>query len=434
MKDQGDPLKVPSHRTPFRADKRTTETLPFHPFDRTDFPVTAPQFPAAWGQAPAQPAPQYPPAAGGYPAQAPPQQFAPPAPPMAPAQQFTQGPPPWQPPAPGYGYPAPAPGYGPPPQYDPYAAAAPQAPTFTPASGTLDDYMNQKPAGAQYWKFKQLGAVNIGMVKRDLRDADVHQVSFNGQPVRRKDGSISTEMVIDVPMVNADGTEAILEIKGHQRKAFEDVVLAGSGGARRLPEGGSMIRATFIRTEPSNGGGSDKKIIQWEYVPADRVQGGATPQSQAPANGYPQQTMQPVQANGHVDPAMNYQAAAQQFAPQQTAPAQQPVAPPTPPSAQPPAPVPSPHPSQDPAYAAWLAQQAAASPGSAYHQGPPAAPQQDLQYATPVPAAQQYQQPAMQAPPAGAQGAPAPAPYAPPGMDPQAAQLFGNLLGGAPAQ
>lgn len=385
--------------------------------------MTAPQFPAAWGQAPAQPAPQYPPAAGGYPTQAPPQQFQ-----QLPPQQFTQGPPPWQPPAPGYGYPAPAPGYGPPPQYDPYAAAAPQAPAFTPAAGTLDDYMNQKPAGAQYWKFKQLGAVNIGMVKRDLRDADVHQVSFNGQPVRRKDGSISTEMVIDVPMVNQDGTEAILEIKGHQRKAFEDVVLAGSGGARRLPEGGSMIRATFIRTEPSNGGGSDKKIIQWEYVPAEQVQGGATPQSQAPANGYQQAPAQP-----------------QQFAPQQTAPAQQPAAPPTPPSAQPPAPVPSPNPAvaqyvqagaaQDPAYAAWLAQQAAASPGSAHYQGAPTAPQQpDLQYATPVPGPQQYQQPAMQAPPAGAQGAPAPAPYAPPGMDPQAAAMFGNLLGGAPAQ
>lgn len=382
----------------------------------------APQFPAAWGAQPPAPVQQQQfPAPGGY---APPQQF-----PAAPPAQYAPQPGyPAQPPNPyvgaqpfnAYGNPQ---AFGQPPAYDPYVQAQqyapPQPPTFTPAAGTLDDYMNQKPAGAQYWKFKQLGAVNIGMVKRDLRDGDVHQVSFNGQPVRRKDGSISTEMVIDVPMVNQDGSESILEIKGHQRKAFEDVVQAGSGGARRLPEGGSMIRATFVRTEPSNGGGSDKKIIQWEYVPADQVQGGAP---QAPA----QQPQQP------------------QFAPQQTAPAQQPAAPPTPPSAQPPAPVPSPNPAvaqyvqagaaQDPAYAAWLAQQAAASPGSAYYQGAPAAPQQDLQYATPVPAAQQYQQPPMQAPPAGAQGAPAPAPYAPPGMDPAAAQMFGNLLGGAPAQ
>jgi len=364
--------------------------------------VTAPQFPTAWGAQPPAPAPAA--APGGY---APPQQFAQPGYPQQPPAQYA-------PAAPGQYY-QPQPGipqgYPPaPPAYDPYAAAQP--PAFVPAQGSLDDYMNQRPAGAQYWKFPQPGHVNIGMVERDLRDSDVHQVSFNGQPVRRKDGSISGEMVLDVPLVNPDGTKSIMEFKGHQRTAFEEVVSAGSGGKRRLPEGGSMIRGTFTHTEPSRGGGSPKKIIRWEYVPADQVQqqggsGSANPLPAAPAQPRPD-----LQYATPVPDAQQYQQPAMQAppaAPQQYA---QPSNP-------------------DPAYAAWLAQQ---QNGYAPQQAAPA--QQFPQAAAPTtpPAAQQAPAPVPSSNGQQPQGPPAPQPYAAPGLDPQHAQLFGTLLGGAPAQ
>ena len=340
--------------------------------------MTAPQFPAAWGAQPPAPAPAA--APGGY---APPQY----APPAQPPQQFGQYPTPQAPPSqyapqgwptPNPYMPAPAPALG----YDPYAAAQP--PAFTPAQGSLDDYMNQRPAGAAYWKFPQPGHVNIGMVERDLRDSDVHQVSFNGQPVRRKDGSISGEMVLDVPLVNPDGTKSIMEFKGHQRTAFEEVVSAGSGGKRRLPEGGSMIRGTFTHTEPSRGGGSPKKIIRWEYVPADQVQGGMPA---APAG-----SVAPQQAQQYAQPAM------------QAPPAQ---------------------PHQDPAYAAWLAQQqnSQVPQQAAPAQQPATFPPPLAQQPAPVPSSNGQPQ-----------GPPAPQPYAAPGLDPQAQAMFGNLLGGAPAQ
>lgn len=418
--------------------------------------MTAPSFPAAWGQAPAQPAPQYPPAAGGYPP-AQPQQFPPAAP-----QAYGQPMAPQYPPAQPGQYYQPQPGLpgGYPPAFDPYAAA--QAPQFTPAGGTLDEYMNQRPAGAAFWKFPNPGHVNIGMVKRDLRDSDVQQVTFNGQPVRRKDGSFSQEKSINIPVVNADGTEAIWEVKGADRTVLEDAVSAGSGGARKLPEGGSMLRVTFTHTEPSRGGGSPRKVKQVEYVPAEQVQGGtpaAAPQQPAQPNPVPT-------APGH--PQFDPNAYAAWMAGQQQAVAQ-------------PAPAQAPPQHNGSAEHTQWANQATAATMSPFPGQPqyPAQPTQDLQYATPVPGAQQYQHPQMQAPaaapqgfpqqaapaqqvpqaaafspqaqqapapgpsptPAGAypqqpqgQGAPAPQPYAPPGMDPAAAQMFAGLIGGAPAQ
>jgi len=357
--------------------------------------VTAPQFPAAWGAQPPAPAPAA--APGGY---APPQQFGQPGYPQqqppaqyAPPGQYYQ-------PQPGLpqGYPPPA------PAYDPYAAAQP--PAFTPAQGSLDDYMNQRPAGAAYWKFPAPGHANIGMVERDLRDSDVHQVSFNGQPVRRKDQSISTEMVLDVPLVNPDGTKSIMEFKGHQRTAFEEAVSAGSGGKRRLPEAGSMIRGTFTHTEPSRGGGSPKKIIRWEYVPADQVQGQGATNTVAQTLAPPQQPQQDLQYATPVPAAQQYRQPAMQAPP---AAPQQP---------------------QDPAYAAWLAQQ---QNGYAPQQAAPAQQVPPAAAPTTPPAAQQAPAPApsFNGQP---QGPPAPQPYAAPGLDPQAQAMFGNLLGGAPAQ
>jgi hypothetical protein len=377
--------------------------------------VTAPQFPAAWGQppAPVSQAPGYPPQQP--PAQYAPQPYAPPAAPMAPPQQ---------PYAPPQGY-SPAAMY--PPAYDPYAQGPPQPPAFQPAPGTLDEYMNQRPAGAQYWKFPNPGHVNIGMVERDLRDSDVHQVSFNGQPVRRKDQSISQEKVLDVPLVNPDGTKSIMEFKGHQRTALEEAVSAGSGGARRLPEGGSMIRGEFTHTEASRGGGSPKKIIRWSYVPADQVQ--AQPNGQpAPAPTPQQQAPQDLQYATPVPGAQQYAQPAMQSPP--AAPQQwqgNPIADPNTGQWGPPPPVQQQYaqPSNpDPAYAAWLASQ-----GQAPQQAAPA-----QQFAAPTaPAAQPQAQPAP-APSSNPAGPPPPQQYTAPGLDPAAAQMFAGLLGGAPAQ
>jgi hypothetical protein len=291
------------------------------------------------------------------------------------------------------GYPMPG-AYPPPVHYqDPYAPAqqyqaAPQPPAFVPEAGTLDEYLGQKAAGAQYWKFAQPGAVNIGMFERDPRDSDVAQVMYKGQPRRRADGSISQEKSLTLPIVNQDGTKALIEFQGHQRTAFEEAVSAATNGASRLPKGGGMLRGEFTHTEPSNGGGSPKKIIKWDYVPPEAVQ---APQHAAVMAAQPQHVQQALQQPTQAAPAP---------APQQAPP-----------------PPPQPH---------WDGQQ------WVYPQaGPAPAPQQaaPAQYAAP-PAAAAYPQAAPAQPPAP-QGPPPPQQYAPPGMDPAAAAQFAGLMGSA---
>lgn len=357
--------------------------------------MTAPQFPAAWGQPPAPAAAQAP----GYP----PQQFAPPAQQAygqypTPPQQLPPPPvqyPPAQPamygalPAQGIpGYPMPGqyppapPQYGPAPVHyqDPYAP-----PSFQPAGGTLDEYANQRPAGAQYWKFGQPGtpaATNIGMVERDLRDSDVQQVTFKGQPVRRPDQSISQEKSLNLPMVNQDGSKAIWEVKGADRTLLTDTCRA-AGVESGLPEGGSMLKVTHTHTEASRGGGSPRKVKTIEYVRPGQV-------SAAPV----QQSLP--------------QPAPQAAPPQAPAPQQAPPPPPQP---------------------VWDGQQ------WTYPQAAPvAAPQQaaPAQYAVP-PAAPAYPQQAAPAQPSP-QGPPPPVQYAPPGMAPEHAAQFAGLMGGAAQQ
>lgn len=308
--------------------------------------MTAPQFPASWGaQPPAQapaPAPggyappQYPPAGPqfpqGYAQQAPPPPPAYPNPQQAPQFAPGQYPPP-------YGYP-PAPPQG----YDPYAAQqAPQGPpAFTPAGGTLDEYLGQKAAGANYWKFPNVGAVNIGMVERDLRDSDIAQITYKGQPVRRTDGSISQEKTLSIPLVNQDGSKSIWEVKSHWRSQLTDVVRA-AGVESGLPEGGSMIKVVHTHTEASSGGGSPKKCGTIEYVRPGQVS-AVPPAPQAQPQQY---APPPVQQQGPpappAPPAPVWDG--QQWVYPQQAPAQpqQPVAPPAQPPAQAGPPVPQPY-------------------------------------------------------------------------------------------
>lgn len=387
-----------------------------------------PQFPMpqGWGAQPPAPAQQFAQAPGGYaPPQQPqfPQQFQAPA---APPQANPYAPPmaPQFPPAqPGY---APAGPYGAPPQYDPYAAfqpglpqgQPPQVPAFTPAGGTLDEYVGQRETGAKFWKWTNPSDTRIGMVERELRDTDVRQVSFQGRAVQRMDGSVSQEKSLCIPLVEQDGTKWTWEVKGHNRTKLTEVCRA-AGVENGLPEGGSMLRVTFTHRENVGTGGAQRKVLDIQYARPNQVQGGVhspaehagyanMTQSQQPDLQYAtpvpgaQQYAQPAMQSPPVAPqqpqsvpgpqvydGQQWQQTQFPVAPQQAAPAQQfpPQAAFTP-QAQP-APVPSP------------------TPAGAY----PAAAQQP-----------------------GSQGPPAPQPYAPPGMDPAAAQMFANLVGGAAPQ
>lgn len=227
--------------------------------------MTAPQFPAGWGQGPAPVAPQpQPPVFPGPPAP----QYAPPAPAQYPPGTY---PPAAYLPAPQYAQPQ----YGAPQVYGP----PPEQPQFTPAGGTLDGYLAQRSAGAAYWKFPQEGHVNIGMVARDLRDTDVAQVTFKGQPIRRQDGSISQEKALTIPLVNADGSESVWEVKGKNRDRLTAAVQA-MGVASGIPEGGGMLRVQFTRKEQVPGSSAVAHVLDVQYARpqgAGQVQAGTAP-------------------------------------------------------------------------------------------------------------------------------------------------------------
>lgn len=264
--------------------------------------MTAPQFPAGWGAAPVQPAQQ----------PMPPQGYAPQAP-AAPAGWAPPAVPPQQPmpPAPQY---APNP-YAQYPQAQPYPPQYAAQPEFTPAGGTLDDYLSQRAVGAKYWKFPQDGAVNVGMIARELRDSDVRQVTFKGQPVRRADGSISQEKSLNIPLVGQDGQECIWEVKGKNRSVLTEAVQA-QGVASGIPEAYGMLRVTRTHTEPVPNSNATRHVLHVEYVRPSGAPGAperpgphpvmSPPVPQAPAPApvqQPQPAAQPVQQAAPQAPA-----------------------------------------------------------------------------------------------------------------------------------
>jgi hypothetical protein len=324
--------------------------------------VTAPQLPAGWGGTPAPAAPAgYPPApAYPYPTQPPAPQYAP--------QAYA---PPQQPYPPQF---APQPGY--PPmgqQYAPQQPAAPAGPA--PQTGTLADYANQPEAGASFWKFKNPGDTNTGVVSRDLVDTDTVERTFRGQVQKRFDGS--SDWVLRIPMTNADGTDGVWEVGGKDRTTLKNALIA-AGKADGIPAKGWAIRATFTHFQ-QNSQGQPSRIKEIQVAPP----------------------------NGQAQPALPTT-----VAPQAQAQAAQQIV------QQPPA-----QPAQDPQYAAWLASQG---------QGAPQQPAPAQQFAAP-PAAAAY--PQTQPAPAP-QAAPAPQQFQPPqGMPADAAAQFSAMLGGAaPAQ
>jgi hypothetical protein len=315
----------------------------------------------------------------------------PPAPQYAP-QQFQQ---PYQPvPVPG--------GYGPPAMAQQYAGQAlpqayPQQPPAGPAPqhGTLADYANQPESGASFWKFKNPGDTNMGVVSRDLVDTDTVERTFRGQVQKRFDGS--SDWVLRIPMTNADGTDAVWEVGGKDRTALKNALIA-AGKADGIPAKGWAIRATFTHFQ-QNQQGQPSRIKSVEVMPP------AAGTYEAAMNGQPQHVQQALQqAQPPLPNTVSQQAqtqAAQQYAqpaPQQPAPAQQFAAPPA---------------------------------AAAYPQAQPAPVPAPQAQPAPVPASQVAPQPQQFAQP---QGQPAPQQFA--GMPADAAQQFQVMLGGAqpPAQ
>lgn len=266
--------------------------------------MTAPQLPAGWGGTPAPAAPAgYPPApAYPYPTQQPAPQYAPQAyaPPQQPyPQQF-----------------APQPGY--PPmgqQYAPQQPAVPAGPA--PQTGTLADYANQPEAGASFWKFKNPGDSNTGVVSRDLVDTDTVERTFRGQVQKRFDGS--SDWVLRIPMTNADGTDGVWEVGGKDRTTLKNALIA-AGKADGIPAKGWAIRATFTHFQ-QNSQGQPSRIKDIQVAP---------PNGQpAPAAAPPQQPPAPAPVQPAQDPQYAAWLASQgQAAPQQPAPVQQFAAPP----------------------------------------------------------------------------------------------------------
>jgi hypothetical protein len=275
--------------------------------------VTAPQLPAGWGpQAPAAPPAQQP-----YP-----QQYAPPVQqPYSPQQYAPPAPPQYAPPAPPQGY-------------DPYAqfqGQQPQAPAGPPPrTGTLADSSNQPEAGAAFWKFKNPGDTNMGIVTRDLVDTDTKERTYRGQVQKRFDNS--PDWVLAIPITNPDGSAAVWEVGGKDRTALKNAMIA-AGEPDGLPKKGWAIRATFTHFQANNGGGQASRIKDVQVAPptgqplpqaaAAPQQPAAAPQPQVPAQ---------TPAHGHVNQDPQYAAwLASQSQQPQVAPApqqyQQPQAP-----------------------------------------------------------------------------------------------------------
>lgn len=231
--------------------------------------MTAPQqFPAGWGQqqAPVQ----------GYPQQAPAAPAAPQFPPAAPQYAAPQYAPPA---APAYGPPqgyAPAPGYlgqGYPQQ--PPAPVAPAVPLEQASS--LDDYLNQRPAGIGFWGWKNPGDTCMGMITREVTTADVVQKTYQGVPQRRRDGSPQWNLVL--PLVEQDGTEKQWEVSGKDQADLKSAVIAAGGPQNGLPEAGSFVSVQFTHYDHS-GKGSARKVKAIQYV---RPNGAAPVAPAAPA-------------------------------------------------------------------------------------------------------------------------------------------------------
>jgi len=306
-----------------------------------------------------------------------PQQYGPPQGYGQPAPQYY----PQQPAAPQYapqGYGQPAPQYGPP--------AAPPQPL---ARGSLADFYSQPTVGGgKALKFNQVGEYVDAVFPRDVTDADVQQQTEMGsnKPKFFKDGSPMYQLIL--PLLLSDGNQTTHYVKGANRERLLEAMAAAGVPANTHPKKGDRIRITLAGMTPT-GFGSPRKDMSYQYVRAEQAGGGMnTAQQFAPQQQAPAAPQAPVQQP-------------QQFAPQ--------------------------YPQQQ------FVQQAPAAPQQQFvQQAPPPGVGPQPMPAAPVPGG--FVPPAPQQPEItpGAGFAPQQAPAAPgvpAGMSPEQAAAYQNLLG-----
>lgn len=263
-----------------------------------------------------------------------------------PAPQYPQAPPAQpQPYAQPQGYPAypqqPAQNVGYPPPMAP-----PQAPAIPLANGTLDDFYNQPSGGtgpAISWKGKPEGTTYVGIVARDVTNADIQQDSdpMTKQPKFFRDGR--PQFVMKVPLKVApsqefpDG-ECTWFVRGQARDELSRAM--AEAGVQGAPKGGAGVRVTLVQRKPSRAGGNPANIVQVAYQPGAGQTGG-----QAAASGAPIPAPSPapeVQPQAPVQQAPQPQAPQPQWAPQEQPQQFAPQAPAAPAAPAPVAPAPAP--------------------------------------------------------------------------------------------
>lgn len=263
-----------------------------------------------------------------YPTQQYPQQF-----PQAPVQQ------------PQYpGFPQQQPGYPPqaPQQYGQVPAAYPQAPQQPPAQplaqGSIDDYYGQPSVGggpSLSWTDKQgspkpIGTTYVGIVARDVTDADIQQqTDFKTQvPLTYRDGRPKFAMKVPLrvdPQQFPDFPEgeASWYVKGQARD--ELVRAMAEAGASGAPKGGAAIAITLVQRRPSGPGMNPANIVQVQYQPPAGA-GAPQPPAQAPvAQQAPQAPVEQPAQQQYVQQAPPQAAQPQFQQPVQQVPAQQPI-------------------------------------------------------------------------------------------------------------
>jgi hypothetical protein len=251
----------------------------------------------------------------------PPQQYPPQAPaPQAypPAQPAYQ-----QPPAAPYGapqyppasYPA-APAYGAPPQ-----PAAPPA-----VAGTLDDYYDQPSTGGGpsiSWKNKPDGTTYIGAVAGKpsvFQDTDPK----TNMPKTYRDGRPQFAMKIPLhvqPSAEHPDGEASLYVRGQMRDEMVRAMAEVGLPDRYEPQTGDVIQVTLLQRKPTQSG-IPKNVFGIRYTPGPGAGTGAPSPAPVPA-AQPEQY--PVVSTATGQPVVHQQplppAPAQQYPPQQQAPA-----------------------------------------------------------------------------------------------------------------
>lgn len=242
-----------------------------------------------------------------------------------PPQQPQQYAPPVQQPYPPQAYPA--------QQYAPPQYAAPQqAPAGPPpAAGSLDDFYNQPSASSGpslSFKDKQIGFQYVGVVARDVTNADVQQMTdfTTKAPLFYRDGRPKFAMKVPLrvqPSPEFPEGEASWYVKGQARDELVRA-MAEAKASEPAPKAGATIVITLAGRRPSGAGMNPANVFQVQYHPTDAGQQGTGAPSpapvpqQAPVQQYAPPVQMPAYDGGQ--PIGQPQQVQPQYAPQQAQP------------------------------------------------------------------------------------------------------------------